>query len=131
MLQSLTQRPLISLPALPALWSALNWLAFSVTSLSIPRETFILLILESPLSITVVTPGTVKEVSAIDDDKIIRLGEEIGTSERIFFCSDKGTEECKVKISASAEESEFSNSERSLLISAIPGRKKRIESVLF
>ena len=79
---------------------------------------FILLILESPLSITVVTPGTVKEVSAIDDDKIIRLGEEIGTSERIFFCSDNGIEECKVKISASVEESEFSNSERILLISA-------------
>ena len=92
---------------------------------------FILLILESPLSITVVTPGTVKEVSAIDDDKIIRLGEEIGTSERIFFCSDNGIEECQVKISASVEESEFSNSERILLISAMPGRKTRIESVLF
>ena len=92
---------------------------------------FILLILESPLSIIVVTPGTVKEVSAIDDDKIIRLGEETGTSERIFFCSDNGIEECKVKISASVEENEFSNSERRLLISEIPGRKTRIESVLF
>ena len=77
-----------SRPARPARCSAENILSFSVTRCSIPKEIFILFILESPESITVFTPGTVREVSAIELDKIILVTPSL-RGLKTLFCSSR------------------------------------------
>ena len=96
-----TQCPAQSRPARPARCSAEKTLSFSVTSRSIPAETFIRLTRAFPVSMTVETHGTVRDVSAMADDKIMRVRALSGSS-RIFFCSANGTELCKVKISSAS-----------------------------
>ena len=93
------QRPAHNLPARPERCSAEKTLSFSVTSRSIPAETFMRLIRAFPVSITVETQGTVRDVSAIADDKIMRVSALSGSS-RTFFCSVNGTELCKIRTSS-------------------------------
>ena len=74
-----------------------------------PVERFILFTLASPESMTQVIPGTVSEVSAIAEDKMILIA-FLFPPLIMYFCSFRFMLECKIEISISGLLSDFVSS---------------------